>query len=79
MPNLTLTGLTKESLREAILKERSWEFFFEGKTREDLLRHDLFITRAVARGKNAKPHHVLYPIPQTELDANKLLEQNPGY
>lgn len=79
VPNLTLTGLTRESLREAILKERSWEFFYEGKTREDLLRHDLFITRAVARGKNAKPHHVLYPIPQTELDANKLLEQNPGY
>ncbi|WP_277480630.1 RagB/SusD family nutrient uptake outer membrane protein [Catalinimonas alkaloidigena] len=77
---LTLAGFSQESLRDAILEERAKEFFFEGKRREDLLRHDRFISNAVARGKNAQPHHVLYPIPQVELDANELLEQNsPNY
>lgn len=76
---LTLAGFTKETLREAILRERGWEFFHEGKSREDYIRQDVFISRAIARGKNAKPYHVLYPIPITELDANKLLVQNDGY
>ena len=34
---------------------------------------------AISRGKDAKPHHKLYPIPQSEIDANDLLTQNPGY
>ncbi|MEZ4961234.1 MAG: RagB/SusD family nutrient uptake outer membrane protein [Saprospiraceae bacterium] len=76
---LSLAGLDKASLRDAILQERKWEFFHEGKTREFELRHDKFISNAVARGKNAKPHHVLFPIPQVELDANALLTQNDGY
>ena len=69
----------REALRGAIIRERQWEFFNEGKTREVLLRHDLFITDAKTRGKNAQAYHVLYPIPQVELDANALLKQNPGY
>ncbi|MGE0589840.1 MAG: RagB/SusD family nutrient uptake outer membrane protein [Cyclobacteriaceae bacterium] len=76
---LTLGGFDKASLRDAILRERGWEFFHEGKSREDQIRQGVFISRAVARGKNAQPFHVLYPIPVTELDANKLLEQNEGY
>ena len=77
---LALGGHTQETLRDAILEERAKEFFFEGKRREDLIRHGKFITNAVARGKNAQPHHVYYPIPQVELDANELLEQNsPNY
>lgn len=70
---------TKESLREHLLQERAWEFFTEGKRREDLIRMGRFIPGAVARGKNAKPHHVLYPIPQSEIDANPNLKQNEGY
>ena len=72
-------GFTKETLRDAILQERSWEFYFEGKRREDLLRHDRLISDAVARGKLAKPFHVLFPIPEVEIDANPDLEQNEGY
>lgn len=70
---------SKDALRNAIIQERQWEFFNEGKTREVLLRHNLFISDAKARGKNAQNHHVLYPFPQVELDANSLLQQNPGY
>lgn len=76
---LVLAGFDQATLREAILQERSWEFFHEGKGREDQIRQNVFISKAVARGKNAKPYHVLYPIPVTELDANSLLVQNEGY
>lgn len=76
---LVLADFDQASLRNAILQERKWEFFHEGKSREDEIRQGVFISRAVARGKNAKPYHVLYPIPSTELDANSLLVQNDGY
>ncbi|MEM1121007.1 MAG: RagB/SusD family nutrient uptake outer membrane protein, partial [Bacteroidota bacterium] len=69
----------QEVLRAAILQERGWEFYFEMKSREDYIRHGVFISNAQARGKNAQPHHVLFPIPQVEIDANDALEQNPSY
>jgi hypothetical protein len=69
----------KEGLRDFILAERGREFFGEGKRREDLIRMNKFISGAQARGVSAKDFHVLYPIPQTEIDADKNLEQNEGY
>ena len=81
IPNLTLTDTpTKEAFRTAIFRERGWEFVAEGKRREDLIRQGTFISLAQARGiTNAKPERVLFPIPQAEIDANKLSVQNPGY
>ena len=76
---LNIADFTKDSLREAILQERGWEFFFEMKAREDQIRHNVFISNARSRGKNAQDFHVLFPIPQVELDANPDLNQNPGY
>lgn len=76
---LSLAGYSQESLRDAILQERAWEFFFESKRREDLIRQGRFISEAVARGKNAQAFHVLFPIPQYDMDANSLLVQNEGY
>lgn len=70
---------TKEKLRDFILEERAREFFAEGKRREDLIRMDKFISGAKARGMNAKPGHVLFPIPQRETEADKNLKQNEGY
>jgi hypothetical protein len=79
--NLTLAVATsKEVLRDLILRERGWEFYSEGKRREDLLRHDKFISLAKARGITAAADkHKLFPIPQTEIDANTACEQNDGY
>lgn len=80
VPALELGDFTQESLREHILQEREWEFFFEGqKAREDQIRHGVFIERAQERGRAAQPHHVLFPIPQTDIDANPDLQQNEGY
>lgn len=79
--DLTLGDATgKEVLRDLILRERAWEFYSEGLRREDLLRHDKFITLAKARGITvAADKHKLFPIPQTEIDANKACKQNPDY
>lgn len=69
----------KEALRDHILQERNWEFFSEGKRRMDLVRQGKLIGNAQARGKNAQPYHALYPIPQSEIEANPNLTQNEGY
>jgi hypothetical protein len=81
LSDLTLATMTsKEILRDAILAERGWEFVSEGKRREDMIRHGKFISSAKARGiTNAADYRIIFPIPQTEIDANKLCIQNPGY
>lgn len=69
-----------EELRMHLLDERAWEFFTEGKRREDQIRMGTFISSAQDRGvTNAKPTHVLFPIPQAAMDSNPLLVQNDGY
>jgi hypothetical protein len=69
-----------EALNEHILMERGWEFYNERKRRQDLIRHNRYWQSAQERGiTNAAAHHVVFPIPQTELDANPLAEQNDGY
>lgn len=78
--DLELTDFSsKASLRDAILTERGWEFWWEDKRRDDLIRHGEFIKRAQERGAPAQDHMVRYPIPQFALDANPVLEQNEGY
>lgn len=83
LPNLTLVDTpTKESFRNAIFRERGWEFISEGKRREDLIRQGTFISSAIARGISssiATPEKVLFPIPESEIQANKLCKQNEGY
>ncbi|MBD3631114.1 RagB/SusD family nutrient uptake outer membrane protein [Cyclobacterium sp.] len=80
VPALLLSDFnTKEELRDHILDERAWEFFTEELRRQDLIRHGKFIELANERGKNAFDYHVLFPIPQNEIDRNPNLEQNPGY
>ncbi len=69
----------EENFNSLILAERGWEFYSEGKRREDLIRNGVFISRARDRGKNAKDYQVLLPIPQQELNSNPSLTQNEGY
>lgn len=70
---------SKESLRDHILDERGWEFYSEGMRRYDMIRMGKFISYAQSQGKQAQSFHTLLPIPQQAIDANSLLEQNPGY
>lgn len=64
--------------RNAILRERLFELTFEAKRRQDLIRFGQYT--AAWEFKSATDAKVLLmPIPQTQLDANPLLTQNPGY
>ena len=85
---LDLSSFTKESLRDRIFQERSWELVGENHRREDLIRQGKFIETAKARtlkqygevvSSKIDDHFLVFPIPQTEIDANKLCEQNEGY
>ncbi|CAL1516726.1 SusD family outer membrane lipoprotein NanU [Chitinophaga sp. MM2321] len=69
--------------KEAILKERLLEFIFEGKRWYDLRRMgDTFVYNhiPVSQFANSDPAgRLLWPVDQTSLTNNRLLEQNPGY
>ena len=73
-PNRALTAID----RDVILEERLFELTNESKRRMDLIRHGKF-TLAWGFKDAGASHVVLMSIPQTQLDANPLLTQNPGY
>lgn len=79
VPLLDWTKYTKETLRDFLLDERGRELYCEGHRRDDLIRFGKFIEKALEEGKDAKPYHVLYPIPQGIMNENPNLVQNPGY
>ena len=68
-----------------ILDERLRELGIEEKRRLTLSRMGKLYERTVKynvyNAPNIHEHHQLYPIPQSEIDANvgAVLEQNPGY
>ncbi|WP_254562216.1 RagB/SusD family nutrient uptake outer membrane protein [Dyadobacter diqingensis] len=75
-----LQGLSKTALQDAILDERRWEFGFENHRWFDLVRTGKLLSTLQAKGNTAiKDYHVLFPLPQRELDVNKSLTQNKGY
>lgn len=83
-PVLTPLGAI-DAQGQAILNERLFELVGEGKRRQDLIRFGGYTGRddsgsGLAGGKvSASADHVLMPIPQTQIDANPKLTQNPGY
>jgi hypothetical protein len=82
---LPMTSVTtKQELLGAIAQERQHELFTEwGHRWFDLKRTgamDSVMTRVAAeKGTTWQPHYKLFPIPQTEIDSNPNLAQNPGY
>jgi len=69
----------RNALREAIFRERKWEFVAEEIHRQDLVRQGRFVQQARDRGFNAQDFHLRFPIPQAEIDKNSNLAQNDGY
>jgi hypothetical protein len=77
-PKPLSAGLSQDELRTAILNERLFEFAAEAKRRPDLIRFGKYTeTRRFKSQREA--YRVLFPIPQTQIQANPLLTQNPGY
>lgn len=80
LPNLT-ANLSQAQFRDSLLLERRLELAFEGHRWFDLTRRKKLIDAMKIQNPSIKveERHYLYPIPQTERDANPKLEQNPGY
>ncbi|MVM38397.1 RagB/SusD family nutrient uptake outer membrane protein [Spirosoma sp. HMF3257] len=79
-----LSGLTYQQFKEAVWLERRLELTFENTRRYDLIRTGRLLDavkaeNSFARNATIQPFHVLMPIPQTDMDANPNLKQNPGY
>lgn len=79
-----VTGLSQQQFRDSVLLERRREFCFEGQRWFDLVRTGRLLDAVNAetsfgRSPAIKPFHVLFPIPQREMDANTALVQNDGY
>lgn len=81
-------SLSKDEFREAVYLDRRLEFVFEYQRWFDLIRQKdaagnaTFVTNLHTAGKtNAAEYHRLYPIPQSEVDINPLIQghQNPGF
>jgi tetratricopeptide (TPR) repeat protein len=74
-------GLSKEQMREAIIKERRLEFVAEGQRWFDLARTGTLEAKVPLAKPGVTPaaKHYLFPIPQREIDLNPNLEQNNGY
>ncbi len=76
----------KDALITAILDERFKELAFEGHRFWDLKRRNLPVTRLVQDAPTAASQTLpagnfrfLLPIPDPEIKANPLIQQNPGY
>lgn len=74
---LLLAGLNKTTLRDAILQERGWELFYEGKRRADLIRmgkYDVLVNAYHIRvGDPAPivmPKNRYFPYPQNQVNLN---------
>lgn len=68
-------------LRTIIATERRLELAFEGHRWFDLKRTGKAVEtmNALGKGYNVSAEKLLLPLPQSELDRNPLLEQNPSY
>ena len=80
---LATTTMTKADFDAAVIQERSWELFFEDDRWFDIIRKRILddpkVTVRAEDRLNFSIDDYLFPIPQTDLRLNKLLEQNPGY
>lgn len=81
---------SQDEMIDAILHERRLELAFEGHRFFDLVRHGLERAKKVHDAMPEKDSHwqtrlpltqesILMPVPQTALDDNPTLVQNPGY
>jgi hypothetical protein len=80
---LILSNYTKATLSDAILQERGWEFFYEGKRRADLIRfnkYDVIVNAYLQRiGQPATiemPKNRYFPYPQNQVDINPNLDNS---
>ncbi|MEN2399958.1 RagB/SusD family nutrient uptake outer membrane protein [Flavobacterium sp. MC2016-06] len=79
LPNRALS-IDKTVIKNWLISERRAELGFENQRMLDLKRWGIAKEVMTANGKNFQDKNMLYPIPQSEIDASAgLLTQNPDY
>ncbi|MDX9883910.1 MAG: RagB/SusD family nutrient uptake outer membrane protein [Prolixibacteraceae bacterium] len=74
------TGKLKSSVNlDDIYNERRFELAWEISCRQDMIRFGKFLNPIPGWKTSSASIYLLFPIPQTALDANPGLSQNPGY
>ncbi|MDQ6889334.1 MAG: RagB/SusD family nutrient uptake outer membrane protein [Bacteroidota bacterium] len=80
---LNLANYNQSTLRDAILQERGWELFYEGKRRADLIRmnkYDIIVNAYLQRiGEPAAiqmPRNKYFPYPQSQVNLNPNLDNS---
>lgn len=80
LPPLSNKGLRMEEAIAALRQERRVELGFESQRFNDLKRWGIAKSSLTALGKNFQDYHMLYPVPQGEIDkSGGRIGQNPGY
>jgi hypothetical protein len=70
-----LKDLSLNAFTNAVIEERGYEFVLECHRIYDLLRTNTFKSKIQSIGKPA-PRASIYPIPQSEIDANTKIGQS---
>jgi len=80
---LNLADYDKNTLRDAILQERGWEFFYEGKRRADLIRmgkYDVIVNGYLNRigqpSNIVMPKNTYFPYPQGQVNLDPNLDNS---
>lgn len=78
-----VSGLSQDEMREKIIHERRMELAFEGHRWFDMIRiqkgeYAVKFLKSIGKS-NVNINRLIFPIPVTEMDANPLMTQNPGY
>ncbi len=76
------SGMDKEAFRDAVIRERAYEFMIERRRWFDLKRTGKVKEAFAAAGKNIIDERLLWPIAEDEINNNPALsqsDQNPGY
>jgi hypothetical protein len=62
-----------------MLDELGWEFAAEARRRQDLIRFGVFTTKTWLSHTPNGDHRTIFPIPESAIQTNGNLQQNPGY
>ncbi|MEQ6120549.1 RagB/SusD family nutrient uptake outer membrane protein [Reichenbachiella sp. MALMAid0571] len=79
------TAVSKSEIREAIASERKFELINEGQRWFDLVRANMAISimnayfASIGMNITIGEDNLLLPVPQSQIDADPALKQNPGY
>ena len=61
------------------MAERGREMFWEAVRRQDMIRFGVYTDEFQFHPADPSPHVKIFPIPESQINANPNLQQNPGY